>query len=306
MSCSHPELSEAAHPHAFVHNKADGSVCRTDACGVCFAPTCVVGLAATGFVLECPACKQIHTTPECIATYLMQCLHLAETTIAHVHCVMHKLFFNINYRTEGLLGNIQGRIRNLFRDGDFSRLFCLAKIAAFTINKLAILSSRLAFFNMGGRRGQLDHRIIKSELTAANDIATAFARGSRDLTTLRHRPEDYPAHGAECFIYLNIDQFFLPRETAGPVPDSFLYTEWRRDVQSIPARSGCNRDKMASIAAEIRARLTSLTPASGRYSADAFSGIADLALFHIWIARSCPVHKHCPRENDEQQQGHIE
>ena len=300
MSCSHPELSEASHPHAFVHNKADGSVCRIDACGVCFASKCVFGLAPTGFFLKCPVCEQVHTTPEGIAAYLAQCLHLAETSIAHVSSVIRKLFFQIHYLTEGILGIIQGHIRTLFRHGDFSKLFCLAKIAAFMINKLAILSSRLAFFNIPERRGGWNHSNIKSFLTASNDIATALTRGCRDLESLRYRPGEYPAHGAECFINLTIDQFFVPRETAGPVPDSFLYTAWRRDVHSIPARNGCNSDKMASVAAEIQNRLASLAPSS----ADSFSSIADLALFHICIARSCPVHKHCPHENSEQ--GHIE
>jgi hypothetical protein len=294
--CSHPEPSDH---HAFVHPKADRSICSTNECGVCFASKCFVSMCETGFALKCLVCKQVLKTPASIARYFGQCLHLAKANIANMSFTIRKLSSSIHFKTYSMLLHITAEIRTLFSNGDYSRLFCLAKVATFLIRKLNVLSTRLAFFDHEIQpllvKGACNPTNTKLFVTAANDIAAIFIKGLADLSTLRFRSEQYPARWAECFIFLTIDQFFVPRETAGPVPDSFLYTEWRRDVHTINARNGCNSDKMASIAAEIQNRVASLDP----YFAESFSAVADLAIFHIRIANTCLVHTRCPHPDSE-------
>jgi len=294
MSCSHPEPSDH---HAFVHPKADRSICRTDACGVCFASKCFVSVCATGFALKCLVCEQVLRSPESIAAYFGQCIHLGKANIANMSVAIRELSSRIHIQTYSMITHITADMRLLCANGDYSRLFCLAKVATFLLRKLAILSTHLAFFDHQIRpllaKGACNPTNTKLFVTAANDIAAIFVKGLADLSVLRFRSEEYPTLWAESFINLTIDQFFLPRETAGPVPESFLYTEWRRDVHFINARNGCNSDKMASIAAEIQNRVASLD----QFCAESFSAVADLAIFHIRIANTCPVHKRCPHEN---------
>jgi hypothetical protein len=262
-----------------------------------------VSSRSSGFYLKCLVCEQLISKPEAIALYLGQGggTAIVKANTEHVSCVIRKMSVQLHFKTKTKVSHIIEDIQTLFVAGDYSRIFCLAKVANFMINNLTIISFQRAFFEatveglFRAGDGVCNPEDTARFLTAANDVAAAIVKAVFSYSTLRFRSEEYPARSAECFIFLSIDQFFVPRYTAGPLPDSRLYTEWRRDVQAIPARSDCNSDKLASVAAEMQTCIASLSP----YCADSFSAVADLALFHIWIAKRCTVHTRCPHPDSE-------